>query len=166
MTAGSMIREARERLGWTQTQLATRLGLTPSAITKVEKDELFLKDEKLSDLARWLVLDFDGLVTLVNEERKKRRSQRIRVRGEAVRKTFGLNQEGERAAGEGSVSGPLSTAEQLGREILGNPDLTMAYRYLRAVFIDADLKAAVLKMLEACAAQANALRPERRGAGL
>jgi transcriptional regulator with XRE-family HTH domain len=156
MTAGSMIRDARERLGWTQTQLATRLGLTPSAITKVEKDELFLKDEKLSDLARWLVLDFDALLTLVNEERKKRRSQRIRVQGEAVRKAFGLNQEGE-----GATAGYLSTAEQLGREILGDPDLTTAYRYLRAVFSDPELKAAVLKMLAACAAQANAPRPER-----
>ncbi|HYT89816.1 MAG TPA: helix-turn-helix transcriptional regulator [Gemmataceae bacterium] len=156
MTAGNLIREARERLGWTQTQLATRLGLTPSAITKVEKDELFLKDEKLNDLARWLVLDFDALQALVNEERTKRRSQRIRVQGEAMRRTFGSSEENEAPA-----TGQRSTAEQLGREILDDPDLTRAFRCLRAVFADVELKAAILKLLEACAAQANTPRPDR-----
>jgi transcriptional regulator with XRE-family HTH domain len=147
MTAGSLIREARERLGWTQTQLAERVGVTPSFITKVEKDDSSPGPDVLLSLANLLQLDFQKLLALVHEFKQKRVESRQRVR---TRGAFRLGHEGEPALPEGR-GGP---AEQLGREILDNPDLKMAYQYLRTVLEDPTLKPVILKTLETFAEKA------------
>jgi len=49
---------------------------------------------------------------------------------------------------------PLPEAEQLGRMILGDPELRSAFEHLKTALTDADLKGAVLRTLETFAHQA------------
>jgi transcriptional regulator with XRE-family HTH domain len=165
MTLGETIRKAREQSDWTQARLAEAVGVTPSYITKLEKGEALPSYDRLLALARVLLLPSEQLLALMEHARGERAERRIYVRGIHVRGAYGVsggNQPGASAAGEVGVT---AEAEQLGREILGDPDLRTAVMCLRAALADAGLKAAVLMTLEAFAQRANAgpQEPARRG---
>ncbi len=158
MTVGDQIREARERLGWTQSALAERVGVTPSYITKVEQDTALPGYELLLQLANVLVLDGERLLAQMERSRQERSGQRIRTRGAGVRNVYGVGADQE----EPRVP---TTAEQLGREVLGDADLRAAFTHLRAALADPELKPVVLKVLETFARQAKPGRPEQKGGG-
>jgi transcriptional regulator with XRE-family HTH domain len=82
---GDTIREARERLGWTQAALARQVGATPGFITKLEKNEALPGQELLLALANVLKLDAEPLRGLADRTRQGRAGQRVRTRGAAVR---------------------------------------------------------------------------------
>lgn len=155
MALGDLIREARERLGWTQIDLAARVGVTPSFITKVEKNEALPSYDRLLALGNVLVLDSERLLSLVEHAKQERSLQRLRARGVAVRGAYGLRGEREPSREETSQSVRSSTtAEELAQEILADQDLQTALLNLRAAFAKPDLKTVVLKTLEAFAQQA------------
>jgi transcriptional regulator with XRE-family HTH domain len=162
MTLGEQIREARDRLGWTQSVLAERVGVTPSYITKVEQNAALPSYELLLRLANVLVLDGERLLAQMERDRQERTGQRIRTRGATMRGVYGVGADREEPSGEPRVP---STAEQLGREVLGDPDLQAAFTHLRAVLADPELKPVVLKVLETFALQARPGRPEDKGGG-
>jgi transcriptional regulator with XRE-family HTH domain len=152
MTFGSTIREARERLGWTQKALAERIGVTPGFITKLENDQALPSLDLVLALANALLVDRDTLLELCNRARQERAGQRIRTRGSAASAILtGGEEEGtlpERARGAPEMK---NTAEQLGQAILGDEELRLAFSYLRDALADPELKEAVLKSLEAFA---------------
>jgi transcriptional regulator with XRE-family HTH domain len=163
MTLGDLVREARERLGWTQSHLAERVGVTPSFVTKVEKNEALPSYDRLLALANVLVLDSEQLLSLMEQAKQERTEQRIRTRGAAVRGAYGLvRTRGGSPGNAPDTVHPPTTAEQLGREILDNPDLQRAFTFVRAALADPDLKPAVLKTLEAFAQQAKPEAQDKR----
>lgn len=154
ITFGSSIREGRDRLGWTQAQLAEKIGVTPSFITKLERDEALPSYDRILALANVLVLDANMLIPLVEQNKEDRGRQRIKTRGASMRTSYGLGGEGQFPEGRGPGSA-LNTAAQIGREILENPDLQTAFTHLRIGLKDPKLGPAILKTLEAFAKQAN-----------
>jgi transcriptional regulator with XRE-family HTH domain len=151
---GDTIRQARERLGWTQSQLADKIGVTASFVTKVEKNEAVPSYDRLLALANVLVLDSDRLLDLSEQVKQERIQQRLRTRGAVARSPHWAEPRGP-AAGKVPGSTATNVAEQLGREILDDSDLQLAFTWLRAIFANPELKSAVLKTLEAFARQAN-----------
>src|SRR5437660_665485 len=95
MTLGGEIRKARMRLEWTQTQLAERLGVTPSFITKLEKDESLPSRELTITLANLLVLDSERLLALLESSKEKRHKLRRNTRTAAAHQAYGLSRPGE-----------------------------------------------------------------------
>ena len=61
MGIGKRIKEARERLGLTQCQLADKIGVTPSAITNYEKETSHPKEQVLYKLIDALGVDANYL---------------------------------------------------------------------------------------------------------
>jgi transcriptional regulator with XRE-family HTH domain len=61
-TVADKIKEEREKAGWTQTELAKRAGITPSALSQIESGERYPSTLVLSKLARALSVSMDYLV--------------------------------------------------------------------------------------------------------
>ncbi len=155
MTLGSVIREARERLGWTQSELADQVGVDPSSIAKLEKDVLLPRQDLTRAIARLLVLDGDRLDAMANSARK----QRVRTRGRPA----AVVTRGAESAPPEPPPGRASSAEEIGRAILDDADLKMGFLYLRAALADPTLKPAVLTTLQTLAEKARPPTPEDRG---
>jgi len=155
-TLGSVIRTGRERRGWNQAQLASRIGVTGSFIGKLEKDEALPSYDRLIALAS--VLGLDGSVLLaLSEQRKEERAQaRIRSRGNAARTAYGLT---DSEAG-GSPAGAIEPIDSSGT---GDTDLRKAMERLRLIFSDPTLKRAMMTPLEAFALQADKEQKRRLG---
>ena len=64
MRIGSAISLARNNLGLTKKELAENIGLSPSAITRIEKGERSLSLQTAQDIARALGLRLSQLVTI------------------------------------------------------------------------------------------------------
>src|SRR5688572_13631428 len=79
MTIGSEMREARQRLRWTQQKLAIQAGITPSFVTKIEKYEVLPSADCLLTLAYGLVLDGDHLLSLLMEAKQARLTHRLKL---------------------------------------------------------------------------------------
>jgi transcriptional regulator with XRE-family HTH domain len=155
MTLGQRIREARERLGWTQVILAKRVGATASFITKLEKDQALPGQQLLQALAKELVIDGNALEELAERTRQDRAGERIFTRGHQANEIkTRADQENQAEADKKKRTEAASTAEQLGREILDNPDLQAGFTYLRVALADPDLNPVVLKVLEVFAQKA------------
>jgi transcriptional regulator with XRE-family HTH domain len=150
MTPGKLIRDARERLQWTQTELAERVGVTPGFITKLEKDEALPGADLTLTLANLLLIHPEPLLRLVGElkhsRKASRRAQRARARG-TLRPP-------EPAAAPPPGPAPPDLCADLGREIINNPDLLRAVEYLRVIFADPGQRLVALRLLEALAAKA------------
>jgi transcriptional regulator with XRE-family HTH domain len=142
---GELIRSARERLGWTQAQLASKIGVTASYITKIEGSEATASYDRVIDLARALALDPNTLLMGMTALRRSRAEERSQSRGTAVAVLGTIPEEPRPLEGTGSV------AEQIGREILADPELRQAFSYLRTALANPHFKPAVLKTLEAFA---------------
>jgi transcriptional regulator with XRE-family HTH domain len=154
MDVGTLIREARDRLGWTQTQLADRVGATPSFVAKVENNKSLPSYERLLAFANLLVLDSEQLLSLIEKQRRQQSSSRVHTRGVVARRNYGV-QAGITPDRERPGTSDLpSAAELLRREILEGADLRAAFTFLRAALADPELKPAVLKTLETFAKQA------------
>lgn len=141
-TMGGLIREARERRGWNQAQLAQRIGVTGSFIGKLEKDEALPSYDRLIALASMLSLDKQTLLALSERRKEERAQSRIRTRGIAARTAYGLN----------SIPGTEQThsSSSDGTE----RDFEKALRLLKIIFLDPNLRNAALTTLEAFAAKA------------
>ncbi|WP_209582197.1 helix-turn-helix domain-containing protein [Sphingobacterium siyangense] len=57
---GRKIERVRKLRGWTQTDLATKLGISKQAVSKLEQSEN-IGDEKLTEIAAALGVTFEGL---------------------------------------------------------------------------------------------------------
>jgi ribosome-binding protein aMBF1 (putative translation factor) len=77
MPVGDIIRTARERLGWTRFQLSQKVGIDPSAISRIEKGERLPGPDVAHNLEGALKLK-KGLLTNSVIAEKKRRRERIR----------------------------------------------------------------------------------------
>jgi transcriptional regulator with XRE-family HTH domain len=77
MAIGDIVRTAREKLGWTRAQLSGRVGVDPSAISRIESGEHLPGPDIADTLERVLKLKKGILSNAVIAE-KKRRRDRIR----------------------------------------------------------------------------------------
>ena len=59
---GVKIKAERDKAGWTQTELAKRAGITPSALSQIESGERFPSTMVLAKLARALSVSMDYLL--------------------------------------------------------------------------------------------------------
>jgi transcriptional regulator with XRE-family HTH domain len=94
MTFGERVRELREKTNWTQRELAERLGVSVSYVSKVENERLHFGDypsaKFISRLAEMLNADEDELLLLADKVPRAIR-ERLRQRPEAFRKFAALN---------------------------------------------------------------------------
>jgi ribosome-binding protein aMBF1 (putative translation factor) len=86
MAVGEIIRTAREKLGWTRMELSQRVGLDPSAISRIEAGERLPGAEVGDTLERALKLRKGTLSSAVIAEKKKRR-ERIRLLKQLIYKS-------------------------------------------------------------------------------
>lgn len=155
-TLGATIVQARNLRGWTQSQLAERVGVTASFITKLEKDEALPSYERAVALANILVLDAKHLLALIEQNKEQKGLQRIRTRGASLLSAYGVPL--AVASASSTQTSPSDTAAQFGREILEDPDLRVAFTFLRTALADPDMRPAVLATLEALARRAKSTK--------
>jgi ribosome-binding protein aMBF1 (putative translation factor) len=77
MAIGDLIRTAREKLGWTRVGLSNKVGVDPSAISRIERGERLPGPDVADTLESALKLKKGMLSNAVIAE-KKRRRDRIR----------------------------------------------------------------------------------------
>ena len=65
---GAKIKEDREKAGWTQTELARRADITPSALSQIESGDRYPSTSVLSKLSRALSVSMDYLLGEIREE--------------------------------------------------------------------------------------------------
>jgi len=152
-----MIRQSRERKGWTQKQLADAIGVTPSFITKLEAGQTLPGNDLCMAIADALGLSVDELLEEVENARAATSQHRIRTRGAAVRGA--LRTRGARAAPPPVPPEDESSAEEIAREIVADAELRVAYQNLKIALADPQKRYAVLVALEAFA---SAARPESK----
>src|SRR5207244_481380 len=87
-TVGSVVKSARESLGWTQGQLAEQVGVTPSFVTKLETNAAIPSYESLIAFCNVLALDAQVLVRLNERTKEERARLRVRTRGFVTRHRF------------------------------------------------------------------------------
>jgi transcriptional regulator with XRE-family HTH domain len=154
MSLGETIRKAREEHGLTQFALASRVGVTASFITKVEKGEALPRAELLVALARVLDLPGHALLKMADATRVERAGERIRTRGGMFRQNFGVRGPSVPTSAASIEKTQPPTAEQLARMIQADRELQSAFEHLTTALGDPELRNVVLKMLETFARQA------------
>ena len=77
MSPGDIVRGAREKVGWTRVELSEKVGIDPSAVSRIEAGERFPGAEVADTLESMLKLRKGMLSNAVIAE-KKRRRERIR----------------------------------------------------------------------------------------
>ena len=150
MSYGTMIREWRNARGWTQRQLAEAVGCTDGYIAHLEKE---LKLPSL-DLCMALVQvlqrtpeEQQRLLAAVEAARRQQVAQRIRTRGAAVRGALRTRGSAEEPPAASPPSEP--SPEQIARDLAADPDLQAAYRDLKTVLRDPQMRETALTMLRA-----------------
>jgi transcriptional regulator with XRE-family HTH domain len=151
----TIIRQAREKRGWTQKQLADAIGVTPSFITKLEAGQTLPGNDLCLAMADALGLSLDELLEEVENARAETSQHRIRTRGAAVRGA--LRTRGARTTRPAVPPDNEMSAEEIAREIAADDDLRVAYQNLKLALADPQKRQAVLVALEAFA---RAARPE------
>lgn len=149
------IRQAREKKGWTQKQLADAIGVTPSFITKLEAGQTLPGNDLCLAMADALGLSLDELLEEVENARAESSQHRIRTRGAAVRGA--LRTRGARATPSPTPPVEEMSADEIAREIAADADLRVAYQNLKLALADPQKREAVLVALEAFA---RAARPK------
>ena len=66
MTCGQKIREYRKKLGYTQSDLANKVGMKTGTISKYEKDEIIVPSDTLCKIANILDVSTDYLLGRTN----------------------------------------------------------------------------------------------------
>jgi transcriptional regulator with XRE-family HTH domain len=150
----TLIKEAREKKGWTQKQLADAVGVTSSFITKLEAGQTLPSTDLGMALTRALELSLDEVLEELENARAETSQQRIRTRGAAVR---GALRTRGAARPPATLPAPEMNAEEIAREIAADADLQAAYRNLKLALADPQKRQAVLVVLEDLARTA---RPE------
>jgi|GEM_PF-3246019 len=144
-----LIRQAREKKGWTQKQLADAIGVTPSFITKLEAGQTLPGNDLCLAMADALGLSLDELLEEVENARAETSQHRIRTRGAAVRGA--LRTRGARTAPPPTQPYEERSADEIAREIAADADLLAAYQSLKAALADPAMRETVLNALEAFA---------------
>jgi ribosome-binding protein aMBF1 (putative translation factor) len=75
MTVSDIIRRAREKAGWTRAELSQKVGIDPSAISRLENGERLPGTEVSDSLERLLKLRKGTLSGAVIAEKKRRRER-------------------------------------------------------------------------------------------
>jgi ribosome-binding protein aMBF1 (putative translation factor) len=86
MVVGDIVRTAREKFGWTRAELSQKVGIDPSAISRIETGERLPGAEVGDTLERALKLRKGTLSKAVIAEKKKRR-ERLRQFKELINKS-------------------------------------------------------------------------------
>ena len=71
-TIGTRIREKRKQLGFTQDELAQRVGVTFQAVSKWENDTSYPDVVLMADIARALEMTVDEIITGKKDHETKR----------------------------------------------------------------------------------------------
>ena len=156
MNPVELIKQGREKKGWTQKQLADAIGVTSGFVTKVETEQSLPSYEICVAMARALDLPLEKLWSGIESARTEALQQRIKTRGAAVRGAI-------RTRGA-AVRKPARSEQQLdvaeiAREIAADADGQAALRDLRIALADPQMRPAVLAAL---AGFARAARSEPR----
>lgn len=69
-TTGSRIRDLREGKKWSQIELADKLGINNSVLSRIESDDRKLESELLTKIADLFNVDADYLLVRTDQERK------------------------------------------------------------------------------------------------
>lgn len=154
MKAAELIKQAREKKGWTQKQLADAVAVTPGFITKLEAEQALPSYELCTALANMLGLSLDRLWAAVEQARAEALQQRIRTRGAAVRGA--LRTRGAPRGPRATPSPQEISVEEIAAEVAADPDLLAAYRHLKTALTDPAMRQTVLQALEAFARAASA----------
>lgn len=70
LTLGDRLKAARERRGWTQTELANALGLSSTYVRRVEQEDILPRQSMLKRIAEVLSADVDLLEALLAAHRE------------------------------------------------------------------------------------------------
>jgi transcriptional regulator with XRE-family HTH domain len=62
LSVGTIIKAERDKAGWTQTELARRAGITPSALSQIESGDRYPSTVVLSKLSKALSVSMDFLL--------------------------------------------------------------------------------------------------------
>ena len=152
---GDVIREARDRVGCSQSELARRIGVSSGFMTKVEKNQALPSYECLFSIANALGLDHEQLFALAEEAKAKRTAIRIRAKGETVRHVYGQKSQRQKdSTADTEREEEVVTVEDLAHAVWADADLRRAVLCVRIALDDPDLKEADLKILEMFARQA------------
>ena len=149
MNPAIMIKEARQRKNWTQSQLAEVVGVTPSFVTKLEKGESFPSYERCMAMANVLGLSPEELWSQVEREKTLAFQKRIRTRGVAVRGAIGMHGLNDKTLHE-SFSSKMRV-EDIASALAEDPDLQTAFRDLKTALADPRMRETVLNTLNAFA---------------
>jgi transcriptional regulator with XRE-family HTH domain len=150
-TVGEMVRNARDAKGFTQRDVADKVGVTPGFVAKIESNESLPGYSVCVALTNFLDLALDDLWTAVEATRRDADERRRKARGEvatgAIRTRGAVRVRGVIPTRGAAARGPT----EIGREIASDPDLLTAYRNLRTALSDSSLRTTVLTTLEAWA---------------
>jgi transcriptional regulator with XRE-family HTH domain len=150
---GDILHEARKRKGWSQSELARRIGIEASSgfITKIEKNRALPSYENLYSLANVLALDHEQLFALAEAAKAQQAARRIEAKGASVRRAFGRKGYGQKSApaDQGHEEGSeLEEEEELVQAVLADEDLRRAVRLARTALANPNLKPEVFSTLE------------------
>ncbi len=148
-TLGTMIREARVKIGMTQAALSKRLRVSTSYVCKVETDQQVPGEGVVGRIAQELRLNASRLLRM--------RSQLAQQRKELMRQ-----QRTVRILEEDGIPVPKTQEQQLGEEIIASRDLRKAVEYLREIAADADLFPAAMGVLKELATSARLKKQQRK----
>ena len=149
---GAIIRERRDRKGWTQRQLAAAIGCTDGYVAHVENEVKLPSLDLCMALAQAFGLTMaeqQRLLEAVEAARRQQAERRIRTRGGAVRGALRTR------GGLGTPALPPEAddidEESIARDLADDPDLRAAYRHLKAALADPRMRETVLNALRAFA---------------
>ena len=156
MSYGVIIRQRREQHGWTQRQLADRIGCTDGYVAHLENEVKLPSLDISMAVSEALQLSFDEqqrLLEAVEIARRQQTERRIRTRGAVVRGALrtrgGMHTPPEPAPDE-------LNAEQIAHDMAADPDLRTAYLHLKTALTNPGMRETVLNALRALARESEA----------
>lgn len=157
MSYGVMIREWREKKGWTQRQLAEQIGCTDGFIALLEKEKRLPSADICTALARVFELteeEQQKLFKEVRNERRKRAEQRDKRR-DAVTLSPLQPQDGTTTTIPEATRGTTENinAESIASDLDSDPALKTAYLDLKTALANPQQRETALNLLRALAEQ-------------
>ncbi|MBI1924245.1 helix-turn-helix transcriptional regulator [Candidatus Poribacteria bacterium] len=152
MSYGAMIRERREKKGWTQRQLARVLGCSGGYIAHLENEVRTPSADICMALAQTLELTSEErqeLLEVVEAARLKSAAQRIRARSEAVRSA--LQTHGTEMKPLAAPTASEASAKEVIRDFVADADWQAASRNLKTALANPQMREIVLNALRAFA---------------
>lgn len=129
------LKASRQKRGWTQKDVAAKLGITDVAYGDYERGRIYPSPENLRSMCEiFSELDFNEMAGLIEQEKRedelKKTQQRLNVLQPSLRNVFpfnaffeGLLQPGFAAAAQGGRVLVVNTAREIPMDILQGPEL-------------------------------------------